>query len=150
MLVTNHVLSGALVGALADNPAAALPLGVASHFVLDAAPHWGLWDSKEQFLRVAVADGLIGLGVMAGVAALTPRGLRASVLAGMVGAALPDLDKPARQFFGRSPFPRRWDEFHGRIQHEAPRRFYSHEVRGGAVFAAALAARTLLARRARP
>jgi hypothetical protein len=151
MLVTNHVLSGALVGALADDPAAALPLGVASHFALDAAPHWGDWDSKERFLRVAVADGLIGLGVMAGVTALTPRARRASVLAGMVGAALPDLDKPARLFFGRSPFPRRFDAFHSRIQDEAPGRFYSHELRGGAMFAAALAACTLLARnRAHP
>jgi hypothetical protein len=146
MLVTNHVLSGALVGALADNPAAALPLGVASHFALDAVPHWGRWESRERFLRVAVVDGLVGLGVMAGVTALTAPGRRASVLAGMVGAALPDLDKPAKLFFGRSPFPRRFDDFHGRIQDEAPGRFYSHELRGGALFAAALAASTLLAR----
>ena len=151
MLVTNHVLSGALVGALAENPVAALPLGVASHFALDAAPHWGRWESSESFLRVAVVDGLVGLGVMAGVAAFTSPARRASVVAGMVGAALPDLDKPARLFFGRSPFPRRWDAFHGRIQDEAPGRFYSHELRGGAVFAAALAACTLLARkRVRP
>src|SRR5579859_6756448 len=101
MLVTNHVLSGALVGALADDPVAALPLGVASHFVLDAAPHWGSWDTSERFLRVAVADGLVGLGVMATVTALTAPARRVSVLAGMVGAALPDLDKPARLFFGR-------------------------------------------------
>jgi len=151
VLVTNHVLSGALVGTLADNPAAALPLGVASHFALDAAPHWGQWETDEHFLRVAVADGLVGLAVMAGVLALTPRARRAPVLAGMVGAALPDLDKPARLFFGRSPFPRRFDAFHGRIQDEAPHRFYSHELRGGALFAGALAVGALLARtRQRP
>jgi hypothetical protein len=84
---------------------------------------------------------------MAGVAALASPARRVSVVAGMVGAALPDLDKPARLFFGRSPFPRRWDAFHGRIQDEAPGRFYSHELRAGAAFAAALAACTLLARK---
>jgi hypothetical protein len=150
MLITNHVLSGAVIGALTDEPAVALPLGVASHFALDAAPHWGKWDSDAHFLRVAVADGLLGLAAMAGAAAVTPRGRRASVLAGMVGAALPDLDKPARIFFGRSPFPRRWDDFHGRIQDEAPHRFYSHELRGGALFAGAFAVFTVLARNRTP
>jgi LexA-binding, inner membrane-associated putative hydrolase len=151
MLVTNHVLSGALIGALVRRPAAALPLAAASHFVLDAAPHWGRWDSDAHFLRVAIADGLAGLGVMGAVLALAPRADRPALLAGMAGAALPDLDKPARLFFGRSPFPRRFDAFHGRIQDEAPHRFYSHELPGGALFAAALAAATVAARaRTRP
>ncbi len=43
MLLTNHVLSGALIGALARRPLPAFALGVASHFVLDAVPHWGEW-----------------------------------------------------------------------------------------------------------
>jgi len=151
LLITNHVLSGALIGALTDEPAVALPVGVASHFALDAMPHWGRWDSREHFLRVAVADGLVGLGVMAGAVAAVPAPRRVAVLAGMVGAALPDLDKPARIFFGRSPFPRRWDDFHSRIQDEAPHRFYSHELRGGALMAGAFAAFALLARkRVRP
>jgi hypothetical protein len=139
MLITNHVLSGAAIGAASGRPAAALPLGVASHFALDALPHWGRWRSREHFLRVAVADGLAGLGAMAALYALAPRGRRAAVLAGMVGAALPDLDKPSRIFFGRSPFPAAVDAFHGRIQDEAPGRFYSHEVVGGVLFAAAFA-----------
>ena len=140
MLITNHVLCGAAIGAAVGRPAAALPLGVASHFVLDAIPHWGGWMSEQHFLRVAVADGLTGLGAMAAAYALAPRGRRAAVLAGMVGAALPDLDKPSRVFFGFSPFPQRVDDFHGRIQDEAPGRFYSHEVVAGALFAAAFAA----------
>jgi hypothetical protein len=42
MFVTNHVLSGVLIGkVLADRPAAALAVGVASHLALDAVPHWG-------------------------------------------------------------------------------------------------------------
>ncbi len=44
------------------------------------------------------------------------RGRRLPVLAGMVGAALLDLDKPSRLFFGHSPFPAAVDRFHGDIQ----------------------------------
>ncbi|HZP50351.1 hypothetical protein [Actinocrinis sp.] len=146
MLITNHVLSGALIGAAAESPAAALPLGVASHFALDALPHWGKWLSKSHFLRVAVADGLTGLAVMGAAAAVTPPARRAAVIAGMVGAAVPDIDKPTRIFFGFSPFPRRVDEFHSRIQDEAPGRFYSHELVAGAVFAGGFAALTVAAR----
>jgi hypothetical protein len=146
MLITNHVLSGAVIGAATDNPAVAPPLGAASHFALDALPHWGKWLSKSHFLRVAVADGLTGLAVMGAAAAVTPPGRRAAVLAGMAGAAAPDLDKPTRIFFGFSPFPRRVDEFHSRIQDEAPGRFYSHEVLAAAVFTAGFAALTLAAR----
>lgn len=139
MLITNHVLSGAAIGAVSGRPSAALPLGVVSHFALDALPHWGQWRSREHFLRVAVADGLTGLGAMAAVYALAPRERRGAVLAGMVGAALPDLDKPSEMFFGRSPFPAAVDAFHGRIQDEAPGRFYSHEVVGGLLFAGVFA-----------
>ena len=146
MLITNHVLSGAAIGAAVGNPAAALPLGVASHFALDAVPHWGKWLSKSHFLRVAVADGLTGLAVMGAAAAVTPAPRRAAVLAGMLGAAVPDVDKPTRIFFGFSPFPRRVDEFHSRIQDEAPGRFYSHEVVAATLFAAGFTALTVAAR----
>ena len=48
-------------------------------------------------MQVAVPDGLTGLAVMGAMTALAPRGSRAAVLAGMAGAALPDLDKPSRR-----------------------------------------------------
>ncbi|HEX4834136.1 MAG TPA: hypothetical protein VH478_23930 [Trebonia sp.] len=52
MLVTNRVLSGALIGAAARRPAVALALGVASHFALDATPHWSDWhDDRARFMR---------------------------------------------------------------------------------------------------
>ena len=119
MLITNHVLSGALIGAAVRRPVPAFVLGVASHFVLDTVPHWGDWVDGQQFLRVAVPDGLTGLATIGLCAAVAPPSARLSVLAGMAGAALPDLDKPGRICFGRSPFPRPVDEFHAAIQHEA-------------------------------
>lgn len=139
MLVTNHVLSGAAIGAAVRNPWLAFPLGVLSHLALDATPHWGKWESDEFFLRVAVADGLTGLAAMGGAAALARPEQRVSVLAGMVGAALPDMDKPGKLFFGGSPFPASFDALHGKVQDEAPHRFRSHELVAGALFAAGFA-----------
>jgi hypothetical protein len=146
VLVTNHVLSGALIGALARRPAPAFAAGVASHFALDALPHWGEWGSIRRFLQVAVPDGLIGLGAMGTIAALAPAERRPSVLAGMIGAALPDIDKPAKLWFGRSPWPRAVDEFHHDIQREASGRAHIELLAAAAFGAAAI----LLLRRPRP
>jgi hypothetical protein len=140
VLLTNHVLSGALIGALARRPAPAFMAGVASHFVLDTVPHWGKWGSKRRFLQAAVPDGLISLAAMGALAALSPAERRAAVVAGMTGAALPDIDKPAELWFGRSPWPRAVDEFHKRIQPEAPGRAHVELLAAGAFTVAALLA----------
>jgi hypothetical protein len=139
MLVTNHVLSGAVIGAVTRRTVPAFLLGIASHFALDAAPHWGGWEGRPSFMEVAVPDGLAGLAVMGTMTALAPRGKRAAVLAGMAGAALPDLDKPSRVFFGRSPFPRIVDRLHMVIQDEAPHRL-KYELAAAVAFCAAAAA----------
>jgi hypothetical protein len=150
MLVTNHVLSGALIGAVTRRPGVALGAGIASHFVLDAVPHWGDWgDDTSLFLRVAVRDGLTGLAVMGTLAAAAPPRVRLAVIAGMVGAALPDLDKPSKMFFGRSPFPRAVDWFHGAIQREARGRF-PMEAAVGAGFATATIAVLVARAKAKP
>jgi len=140
MLLTNHVLSGALIGALVRRPPLAFAAGLASHFVLDTMPHWGQWGSTRQFLRVAVPDGLISLATMGAFAAMSPPGRRLAVVAGMAGAALPDLDKPANLWFGRSPFPGPVDRFHSRIQHEAPRRAHVELLAAGGFAGVALIA----------
>jgi len=146
VLLTNHVLSGALIGALARRPLPAFAAGVASHFVLDAVPHWGDWGSQRRFLRVAVPDGLISLAAMGAIAAVSRSDRRLAVLAGMAGAALPDIDKPSNLWFGWSPFPVAVDRFHSGIQREAQHRAYV-ELLAAAVFTpAALVA----LRRSRP
>jgi hypothetical protein len=134
MLVTNHVLSGAVIGAATRRIVPAFLLGVASHFALDATPHWK--SRNLTLIQVGVPDGLAGLAVMGVMTAVAPRGRRAAVLAGMAGAALPDLDKPSRVFFGRSPFPRAVDRLHRVIQDEAPHRF-KYELAAAAAFCAA-------------
>jgi hypothetical protein len=149
MLVTNHVLSGAVLGAAVRNPWIAFPLGFASHLALDTVPHWGRFEDPGTFMKVAVPDGLTGLAAMGAAAAAAQPGRRAAVLAGMVGAALPDLNKPAKVFFGSSPFPARFDDFHGRIQDEAPWRFFTHELPMAAGLAGAFAVLRRLGARTR-
>jgi hypothetical protein len=140
VLLTNHVLSGALIGALARRPLPAFAVGVASHFVLDTMPHWGQWGSQRRFLRVAVPDGLISLAVAGALAAASPADRRPAVLAGMAGAALPDMDKPTNLWFGWSPFPGAVNRFHSRIQHEAPRRAHVELLAAGVLASAVLIA----------
>lgn len=147
MLVTNHVLSGAAIGAAARGPGQAFALGVASHFALDAVPHWGDWRDHDHFLHVAVRDGLTGLAVMGAMTALAPRGRRLTVLAGMAGAALPDADKPCRLAFGWSPWPECVNRFHAAIQQESQSRA-PVEATAGTLFGA-VALTSLLRRRRR-
>jgi hypothetical protein len=140
VLLTNHVLSGALIGALAGRPASAFTAGVTSHFLLDAVPHWGKWGTRRRFLRVAVADGLTSLAAVAALTALSPAERRPAVLAGITGAALPDIEKPTKLFLGWSPFPAAVDRFHSRIQREAAGRGHLEVLAAGALAVAALTA----------
>ena len=144
VLVTNHVLAGAAIGALVKRPVPALALGVVSHIAMDRIPHWGLSHDDRQgdpmknpkFLRVAYRDGFAGLAAM-GVAFGLARGRRLPVLAGMVGGALLDLDKPGKHLVGMSPFPRAVDKFHADIQEG---REHDHKMGQELAVAATLAA----------
>ena len=115
MIITNHVWTGAVIDRGHLDFESVIAAGVASHFALDRTPHWG---DDSIFLQVAVPDGLVGLTAMGLLARATPPDRRARVLAGMLGACLPDADKPSNLFFGRSPFPAALDEWHVSIQRE--------------------------------
>jgi hypothetical protein len=120
VLITNHVAQGAVIGAVAPGPVSAFVAGIASHFAADTVPHWGV-EGYDDFLRVAYVDGTVGLATMAWLAR-TSSTRRLNVLAGMLGACLPDADKPSTLFFDRSPFPAGLDRWHGAIQREDPQR----------------------------
>ena len=139
MLITNHVLAGALVGHEASGPVAAFGAGVVSHAALDLVPHYLV--PAEEVDRVSVLDGLCGLVAVAAVLAAAPRQARLRVAAGVVGACLPDLDKPSKKFFGRSPFPAAVDRAHFRMQTELPH-LADVEVSAAAVLAALVARRS--------
>jgi hypothetical protein len=140
VFITNHVLAGAVIGLVTPRrrPLAAMTIGVASHFALDAVPHWGADHDRRLFLRAAVTDGLCGLAACALVTRAVPSSRRVTVIAAMLGACLPDADKPALLFFGRSPFPPAVDQTHARIQRESPDHLL-REVRVAGALAASVA-----------
>jgi hypothetical protein len=138
VLVTNHVLAGAIIGrVMARRPAGAFLVGVVSHFAMDACPHFGdeKWErDTPEFLRLARCDGCCGLAAMALAAGLSPRSSRLAVVGGMTGAAIVDSDKPFEYFFGWNPWPGGWNRFHKRIQNEEADRL-PIELVSGAVLA---------------
>jgi hypothetical protein len=142
VLITNHVVAGAVIGAFVPRPASAFVLGVASHAAMDAVPHWGHPD-HDVFIKVAVVDGLVGLATMAMLTRAAAPERRTAVLAGMLGACFPDADKPCTLFFGGSPFPAWFDAVHKRIQNEASERMPFEAI--GGLFGA-LVARDLVRR----
>ena len=154
MFVTNHVLSGALIGrTLERRPVAAFVVGVASHLALDAVPHWGCDKQQpggaDKFLTAAKRDGLIGLTVMATATLFAAKQARTATVAAMAGAALLDLDKPLVYFFDWNPFPWAVRSFHERVQNESEGGL-TNEIRFGVAFAAADALFRVLGRRRNP
>ena len=124
MLLTNHVLSGALIGA---RPATRCPR---------SRPGWPRTSSWTRCRTGATgaasasscgwrADGRVSLAIMGTLTAASPPGRRAAVLAGHGRGALPDADKPTTVWFGGSPFPAAVDRFDcahpGRVVRAGPR-----------------------------
>lgn len=65
MTATGHALIGTVIAAKIGNPALAIPIALASHFVADAFPHWDTGyhrkqKSKQKFFLQSLADVTIG------------------------------------------------------------------------------------------
>lgn len=97
MVLTPHILAGAVVAVKIQNPAIGLPLAFLSHFLLDALPHReysiaGLTRPKSRnFAKSAgkvLVDASLGLGLVVFAA---PSDINFLYLAGaMILAVLPD------------------------------------------------------------
>lgn len=151
MFVTNHVLSGVLIGRVLERrPVTAFVVGLGSHLVLDAVPHWGCDKSADGYrtriLTISRRDGVLGLAAMAAGALAVDRRARPAVVAAMAGAAFLDLDKPVQHFFGFYPFPRSVRRIHSWVQNESADGF-SKELAYGAAFTLADALVALGSRR---
>jgi hypothetical protein len=105
ILSTHAVVGGALAGLFPSHPVAAFAVGFASHFVIDAIPHWDyplrsisvargarnqvrLTPALARDVALIGFDAIVGLALAIGIFA-TPSTIVA-VLAGAVGAMLPD------------------------------------------------------------
>ena len=76
MTGSNHIVAGALIAAVIPQPLIALPLAFASHFVLDALPHFGdtehhTWLHKK-FHYILVFDALISTAFILALVVFQP------------------------------------------------------------------------------
>jgi hypothetical protein len=125
----NHILVGSIVAVAVKQPVIALPLALASHYALDALPHYGLptWADRRRhavlFCIVITLDIIFSLALFAFLAISAPWYV---VAAGFL-AYSPDLMWVYRYLikgkFGSIPFVQsgKFTQFHKRIQ---KREFY--------------------------
>lgn len=62
----SHATTGVVIAIAVGNPALAVPLALASHFVLDAVPHYGddkLDGTNKAFRRFILIDAILGFGI---------------------------------------------------------------------------------------
>ncbi|MEK7602763.1 MAG: hypothetical protein AAB459_00775 [Patescibacteria group bacterium] len=92
MTATNHTASGILIGTLLPLPLA-IPLALASHFVLDAIPHYTddeLNKDPKKFMKYLIIDCGMAASLLIATIVLVPGGWFGLVLCGIL-AASPDL-----------------------------------------------------------
>src|SRR6185369_6641141 len=116
MIALNHALTGAAIGLAVQKPYLVIPLAFASHFVLDAVPHFGhkVYEYGGKYAtKIYIADGIatvLGLGLTA----LYAPHLILPALVGAFFAMLPDV---FWLHYYRSGRPQTWFyKFHQKIQ----------------------------------
>ena len=125
MLFTNHGLTGVALGLHIDNPALLVPAAVASHLLLDAAPHFGFSDvhfsSQDgtefripKVFITALVDGLCAIGVLIAALGAFPE-RRGHILIGWISAVVPDLLYIPETLF-KLKISGKFGDFHKRIQ----------------------------------
>ncbi|MBI4057799.1 hypothetical protein HY405_00570 [Candidatus Microgenomates bacterium] len=132
MVEVPHVLVGAAIAAKVGNPALALPLALASHFVLDLVPHWNpsiyTQLNKEgrvapQTMRLILADSVLAVvvGVTIALLFLPDVGRALIVLVGSFLGVLPDVLEIPYYFWNiKHPLMVRYVEFNHSLQTNAP------------------------------
>ena len=65
MTATGHALIGTVIAAKIGNPALAIPIAIASHYLCDALPHWDTGYAREhkpkqRFVLESMADVMLG------------------------------------------------------------------------------------------
>jgi|GEM_PF-1588333 len=128
MLLTNHTLTGILLGLTIDNPAELAAAGVASHLAQDALPHFGngvhMDPGSPLFMAIGSLD-FAGATVVTATACVIWPHRTAHILIGAISAGAPDFIWIPESFLGR-----RWMET--RLPGYRPlRRFLGSSKEGG-------------------
>jgi hypothetical protein len=138
MTASNHMLAGAVIAISIKQPLLVVPIALASHFVLDALPHFGVHkDDPLERNRHPVFKVVLTLDILLAITALLfvllafrdPTVPTWLVLAGMLLAWIPDSVWVLR-FFREIRHNRtfehktRLDKFHALIQRESVHGIY--------------------------
>lgn len=132
MLETPHVIVAAAIAVKIGRPELALPLALASHFILDMVPHWNPHINQEvekhgrvskRSTIIVVIDSTIALfaGSFIAYQALPNYGLALTILAACFLGVLPDLAEAPYFFLDmKNKMVRRWIHSHRNLQSDAP------------------------------
>jgi hypothetical protein len=117
MLLTNHSMTGVVLGLSIDDPIILAPAAVVSHLVLDSTPHFGIpklnFRSLKGFIIGSIDFGL-SLLVLALALVLFP-GRRGLVALGWLGAVSPDL-LYLPEIFLKKRISGKFGDFHSWVQ----------------------------------
>lgn len=128
MLETSHVVVGAAIATQIPNPLVALPLALASHFILDKLPHWNphLYSETDMYGKPTKKSTIITfvdlatsltLGTLIASRALPDFGHFSTILASCLVAALPDIIEAPYFFLGvRNKYLRKWINIQRKMQ----------------------------------
>lgn len=148
MLETPHVVVGAAIATKVANPALAIPLALASHFILDKVPHWNphLYTETEklgypsrQTTKIALLDVGVALATGIFIASKFSGDLEKVILilACSLASVLPDIIKWPYYYLGkRWKLLVRWVLFERSIQVNAD--FWPGVISQGVVIAGGL------------
>lgn len=115
MTATSHALIGTVIAAKISNPALAIPLALASHFIADMIPHWDTLTNREnknwnRLVIDSVFDGILAFALSYSVIKLLfPETNYLYTILIMFFAILPDLLHAPYTFFGIKQFKWAYD-----------------------------------------
>lgn len=130
MLETPHVIVGAAIATKVVNPALAIPLAFASHFVLEQIPHWNphLNTEKKKYGKptsqttwIVVVDVLASLAIGGYIAstALPNTAHATTILLACFASVLPDVIEGPYFFLNmKSKLMMRWINFQKSLQND--------------------------------
>jgi hypothetical protein len=123
MRAINHSLTGAFIGLSVVDPFVALPLALASHYLLDAIPHYGEKGNSDslvsrRFIYLLIIDALLCIGLVALIIVRRPDRWLLAVICAFL-AASPDF-LSINLFYRalkKAPWaPNKYNKFAGYIQ----------------------------------
>ena len=137
MLETPHVAVGVALASKFPNPWIAIPLSLASHFVLDKIPHWNPHTYTETITnggpsKSTIAITVIDIGVALALGltfankALPDTALAATIIASCFASVLPDVSKYPFFLFKatRTGIYKKWVEYERKLQVQTKGHFW--------------------------